>query len=435
MTRTRSIFRNFDGILLLCLISWFIGYILLFTGEFTKPDFFSTHRLDFTKFYSMGKLIVSPDRFQLYDAQTQYAWLSKNCQMPKLEQNDRGRALMFAISSEQPPPFFLVFTPFGLFPIGIAFTLAMIAFGAITCVAAFALNRCRQVKLTLPQMLIILLGAFASGPAVSGLLQGHSNWLIAGIGGLFCATYLLDQDVLAGLMLACFVIKPQYGLFFAVPAIFERRWKVVGAAAVFTLVFLGICALVAGPHNILDYPSVIVRNDLSMGRSGEQLSLLVRTPPTRMVPLRAMLSVFLPNKLAMQISSAVLLLVLGLLGAMWVRVSKGLGDSRWAMSITVLASFVFGLHNLLYDCSLMIIPAVLTLPGPSLLSAFKHQPVSMKIWIIGLVLYPFVSSLIFLGIRSDRPEACLFFLYHLVLFLAATCQFLRKPVAAASEVQ
>ncbi|MCO4746614.1 MAG: DUF2029 domain-containing protein [Proteobacteria bacterium] len=104
------------------------------------------------------------------------------------------------------------------------------------------------------------LALFASGPAISNLMLGQSaGWLTLGL--VVAATlWTRGRVLLACAVLGLFVVKPNWGIFFGVYALWTREWR---GAAVMAGVAAGAClsALPLGAQVWTDFFEISLAND------------------------------------------------------------------------------------------------------------------------------------------------------------------------------
>ncbi|HYD73713.1 MAG TPA: glycosyltransferase family 87 protein [Candidatus Binatia bacterium] len=136
-----------------------------------------------------------------------------------------------------PPTFLLVMTPLALLPFPVAAMVFLVASAAVYFIAARKLlpgARALIFAATLPA------AVFQLGTVQTGLL-------IAGVSGL--ALYWLDRRPLAaGALVGALAIKPHLALLWPVFLALSGRWRAFAAAAIGTVAFIGLAALVFGPE-------------------------------------------------------------------------------------------------------------------------------------------------------------------------------------------
>jgi Glycosyltransferase family 87 len=98
----------------------------------------------------------------------------------------------------------------------------------------------------------LLIPIMLSPAAIFCLMSGQSSFLTAAM--LLTIMACLDRrPVLAGVLIGLLTLKPQLGLLFPVMLVASGRWRVFVAAAVTTLVIIGVTAALFGPQVWIDF--------------------------------------------------------------------------------------------------------------------------------------------------------------------------------------
>jgi hypothetical protein len=132
-----------------------------------------------------------------------------------------------------PPPFLFLAAPLALLP----FALAVICWVAITF--AFYMFCVRRLAPTGAAI------AAAYPPVLPNALVGQTGFLVTGLmaGGM---ALLARRPFLAGLLLGCLVLKPQFGLVLPFVLLAAREWRAIAGATASVLGLLLLGALVFG---------------------------------------------------------------------------------------------------------------------------------------------------------------------------------------------
>jgi hypothetical protein len=176
---------------------------------------------DFLSWWSAGRLALEGRAAEAYD------WaLHKQAQLPAI-----GRDFERFFAWHNPPPYFLLVSPFALPPYPVGWILWI-----LLTAAGFAL----ALRLVLPGWLIpVMLAAPAS---LWCTLVGQNGFLTAALMTASLA-WLDRRPWLAGFCLGVLTCKPQFGVLFPIFLAVERRWSVFAAAAA---TMLGLAAASTG---------------------------------------------------------------------------------------------------------------------------------------------------------------------------------------------
>ncbi len=202
---------------------------------------------DFVHFYLAGKITLSPvrDLFYSWDIQKQFLENLTHCSMSGED-----------FYTHYLPIVFLMMAPYSLLPIDLShllFDLINLSIGLCGCwvlVRHFQWTKSHMAK-------YVLLGALASMPSWNTLMLGQITWLYLGLICFYIVTLRQNKPIKAGLMLALSIIKPQYAVFLAIPALSLRRYSVLIFAAAWEILFLSFCTLVFGLKALITYPFVL----------------------------------------------------------------------------------------------------------------------------------------------------------------------------------
>jgi hypothetical protein len=409
--------RRLTGFAYFCLLACILLGYLFFSGRlFLAHSFFygsegnTFHFSDFVHFYQDGQLVLGPDRTKIYDASVQLKLFNDLIKPVVLDK---------VPISQYSPVTFCLMAPFALFSMEWAFVAwcalsLLIGISGLWCVwKSFG-----REEINLP---FFVLGVCASFPAWWTLHIGQLSWFLLGL-ICFATCALKDRrHALQGALLSFFAVKPHYGFFFASPFVGLRYWRVFWAAVVFELALLAGTALLVGPDNVINYPRILYKLDTSDEFLGVN--------PASMVSIRGPLSLILPQSLALPIATAFMLLGLAACIEIWLKASANREHLLpWAMALTVVYCLTLSPHTHPYDCLLLALSALLTLPSVSLFDCAKAPTAPEKIWNLLLVLYPFISFLAFLYwdivLSGAMNQASPLFFVNVILLLSGTAHYL-----------
>ncbi|MEO7785166.1 MAG: glycosyltransferase family 87 protein [Terracoccus sp.] len=295
------------------------------TSWLTVPD--QVPLADFAARWSAGRLLVEGRAVELYDLAAQTS----------VQQTATGTSRSSWFVS---PPFVaLVLAPLGALPYalaGVAWTLLSV--GALTL--SFMLLRPYAPEVLTRDWRLTLLVAAASYPVLQVFLVGQDSCfvLLTLAGGI----RLLDagRDVVAGVVLALGLMKPQ--LIFVVPIVLlvQRRGRALGAFVASAVVLALLSLAVVGPSGIRDWVALIASSDYS---ESVQQSFAWKA-----VSVSALLTVLAPDwGQAWQLATVAAGLLVCLPAARAFRLTVGRPVLTWGLAtgVAVLASP----HVLVYD--------------------------------------------------------------------------------------
>jgi hypothetical protein len=358
------------------LVAWVISTSSLIAEPLFTPTPFTFPNLiggtgftDFARYYVSATLAASDDRTKIYDKATQI----------KVQQ----RLLNINVEPEGADnayvPYVCVFiAPMSYLPIKAAYCLwiALSVIGGGLCIHKILKEDRHWDKWAIAAA---LLGIFGSFNSMNVFRTGQTTWFMFVFFALFYWALRNKNDIGAGLSLALATAKPQYCLLFVAGLLATKRWKAFITFCAGVGVMLIIGGTVLGWHNVFNYPSVISRLEVTAGTSFY---------PERMANIRGILTNLMPVKLAYQISFWLVFLAMPFVYKLWTGVKDDPEKLRWIFSLTVLLSVTFGPHVNPYDCLLIALPAILTLPSISPIEVWKLKSKPLKVWSFILFVYP-----------------------------------------------
>ena len=181
--------------------------------------------IDFGFFWLSGKLAVAGDTARIFDYP---AWSAVQAAF-----FDPGSCPNF--NRFYYPPTLLFFTyPLGLMPYVVALAVWIIASFILYLAAVYAI---------LPRRTALIAAATPAFVMLSNVLMGHTGFLTAALMGL-SLVFMERRQWLSGVFLGLLTYKPHFGLLFPIALLASRNWRVIGSAAL-TTVILGVLAAMA----------------------------------------------------------------------------------------------------------------------------------------------------------------------------------------------
>lgn len=333
---------------------------------------------DFILYYMSGQLASGKDAHSIYDPAMQLKYFNQ-----------------LISPGTVPKPFFMQSVPFTfvlvipliLLPMAqsyIAWFVVTTVFGAVTAFLWYRLFGSGTIS-----SLIAICSTAASYPAMIGMRMGQQCWNIMGLVSLYFFSLYKRWDFLCGFLLSIISFKPHYALFCALPPLFNRRWKVIVVAALTEVSLLVMAGCFVGFENVLNYPAIVLHADSTSDFFGVN--------PHKMISMRLLCTLFLPEKIAM--SSGFLIMLLGLLAlsAIWFWTIKGgfktAWEQRWALVLTVLLCIVASPHTHSYDLA-MLAPCAFTIIAREGRGSDESKTLVFRAWRLILIVYPLLTWLL-----------------------------------------
>lgn len=286
---------------------------------------------DFVHFYTLGWLAVHRAGEVLYNPAALQA--TQAALVPALA--DRLYLPLY------PPQAAVVFAPFAM----LSYSLAS-AFWSATSVVGYLLVICLAIR-DVPRVAserVLLWTAAIAFPPFWYLVMFRQNSVIVLI-VLFGGWQFLERRraVLAGFVLGFLALKPQFGIPFAVVALYRRDRPLIAGALCSAALQVVIAMIVFGPNVIADYVSYLPRVAATANVTEPVLykSLSLRT-----------LSRMLPSPIGEAVWAVVCIFVL--LAVM--RVSRARVPVRLFMALAILAAVLVSPHVYVYDGVVLVLP-------------------------------------------------------------------------------
>jgi hypothetical protein len=392
----------------------------------------SVHFSDFLFFYREARIVSSDDRTKIYDPEVQLKVFNQLIKPFVVNQDP---------IDQHAPLTFCLMGPLALIPVIPAYIvwclISLLGGFASLYLVSKAFDRFQGSK-----FILFMLGVCGSFPAWWALHVGQMSWIVLTIACLCIWAWQRRRDYLLGLSLAFLIVKPHYGLFFAVPLLALRRWKSLSATVVSEAVLMGGCMLIVGIENVVNYPTIVYKLDMAQDLYGVH--------PLSMVSIRSLLSLFFPQPTALTLNTIFMLSGLGVMFWFWRNTSKN-PDLLvpWAFALSVVYSLTLSPHTHPYDLALLSIPALLTLPSLNIFECARGQGgpgsaramPSYRIWCLVLLFYPIISFCAFLywniGLQNAMDQPSPLFYVNLALLISGSGYFLselKNQKGAASKL-
>jgi hypothetical protein len=364
--------------------------------------------------YVTGKIASSDVSHKPYDINVQRDWTNRVIAPLHVDH---------VMIDEELPIIYVLMTPFSMLPLEASFyawTFCSVIFVVIGLTLILYFQRRWDINLTT----IYLLGVFASLPALINLRYGQFAFYLLGAASCFYYFWRKKRDIPAAFFLALSSLKPNLAIFLALPAVAQRRYKLLLCAAGVELMMLFITGMMIGWQAVIDYSKTI----LSIETTSENMGVF----PEKMVSLRAVFSSFLSRQDALTASIATYFVAAAVLLYLWWKCKKDQEQKQdWLFALAVVALLVFSPHIHIYDCTLLALAAAVTLKSPNPFASLNGNGSEQQLWCRTLCFYPLLSWIVYGASFSFANRANIVILcLNLALMMTALA-----VVARASKMQ
>lgn len=365
---------------------------------------------DFVQFYTAGKMVSTGQGKLVYDA------VAINKNMPiALPQDDR---ILLAM------PFFISFmAPLALLPVHAGFICWILLSLAALVVASHSILKGRR-HLGKPMIAMVIFFILASLPAWFTLFVGHACFFQYLFIAVFFWALFSNRDLPAAAALALASFKPQFAIPLLVPALAQKRFKLLAFAFLFEGLLIGLSVLTLGTQATFNGPLLVLNWE----------HLHTEFIP-RMICLRALLDVVFDHKTAVAIAWSLFAFWIGFTFELWRR-AKTAELMRTAAAITICGGIVFSPHAHVYDAVLMGLAACFLWPRNGI-GAFSRSAgfVKLSLWSL-LAAYPLLSWYFFIFVGTgDGLSGYPFAWLNLAIMTLMMLLFREQLTALAEEVQ
>lgn len=336
---------------------------------------------DFVKFYTCGLLSMQAHHLQIYDPKTQADMFIGATMKYNMAPSFQPYIQYFPVT-------FVLVTPFSWLPMKGAFVVWSVVAPLVALPLLWkACERFGSIK----YCIALAIALFASVPAYHNYWFGQLAWFYLAILSGIWISFVHGREVALGCTLALSVIKPQYAIFLFPMIFFKQQKTAFVSCAIAGIVLLAITTAVLGIDNLLAYPHALHFAETEW----QQISGL---NGDYMIGLRGLLSLFLPQDVALPLNAVAA--ICGIAGCwfIWRRAHRLSSDQSsdiysWAMALTIVVSIAVGVHEREYDLMLLGLPAAITLGHTAKAGENKH---ALLVWKAILIALPAVTWLAFL---------------------------------------
>lgn len=334
-----------------------------------KNIFGRTGMTDFVRIYVAAKLAASEKRHNLYDADAMLG-TSQEVLNTK-EKPDASDDFTYT------PHMCALLAPLSKLPLINAYWTWLAA--SVTCAAAaMLLILKKERKFDNWTTIVIMLAIFGSINSMTVLLAGQTTLYLLLFFSLLYWGLSRNNNLAAGLGFALSTIKPQYSVLYFVGLISARRWRTLLVFGAVTALMLGYACCQLGWQNVIFYPQI-----LSKACATDEFWY-----PEKGCNVRAILCYLLPLDVAYKASFLIMLSAAPFVYLLWSTMRENQDRRRWIFALTMLISLTFAPHVNCYDCTLVALPAMLTLPTISPIEIWKIESKPLKYWCFIMISYP-----------------------------------------------
>lgn len=425
-------FSGLDRSIMSALISKTLGFLLvcytamaiaLFTGQlvylgkmsidnnFNKEIVAAPGQFnDFCSFYCFGKLAAQRAGKELY-----------NYDLLKETYGKLFPGTNYASNVLYSPPFSLVCWMLTNMAPGVAYCVYMLLqfFNSAASLVLLA----RKFPISKSKLFQTIILTYLSIPTCICIALGQTALLMLSLLASFFFAVQSKRQILSGILLACVAIKPHIALVLATYLVARKNYKAVAVGAVSFLCLLGLVAALAGVDAVLSYPSALFG---------------AFTNPPYYFKVDFMVSIVgILRRTGFYASwqgLCVLAVGLGILYFVCKKASNNSDATNEAnlVSFVVLSILLFSVHIHGYDCSLLAIPAAMTIFN--LQNNEANFTNSNRFVITALALLPLATWLLQLTLSQVSRDYFLgsgFFAFNLIVYLV----FLRKLLLTKAAIR
>jgi hypothetical protein len=322
---------------------------------------------DFIKTYVLGKLILIGQGYRAYDPAVQVEYFHQVAPLSHLSVSDYINYVPF---------FGAIMAPLASLPLVSAFALWSVGTRLFGLLALVALKRELAQSLPWSHFVVIVLLYLSSTFSGVDLLLGQTGWINMALLCLYFAWFMRGDEIKAGICLALGTFKPQYLLLTAIPALVQRRYRLLMVSFLAELFLLGLSIVTVGYTNVLNYPHNLLWAEKKY----------VSNCAVEMVSLMALVWEALRGQSTI-IGISLFFLGVALTAYLWKK-AQTRDDQIRAIALSCMVYLAFSLHAFLYDALVWVIPTILTVKRCDLASITEEQSAAQKIWTLVLLAAP-----------------------------------------------
>ena len=345
--------------------------------------------IDFTKNYACSQIAKTNPKM-IWDDNTQASMLNTILHSKPTDITSMERKLFVAPYTPQSLLLLMPLTNLPLNQAIIIFEIFSISFAIIVITALLKMYQ----QYSIPKILLWWFIVLSSLIFLQNICLGQMTPIIAGLAGLIFLSLKGNKVILpaASLALLC-AIKPQRGLILIIMLIATKRFKILTAMLLFSILLLSICASVIGIDQLWDYPEKL--QNIIQSYQTIKLHGPIEFSTTYTLGLPSLLSFLAQKSIGHNLVPWSTILDLLLCYFVWNKASKaGSGAYPFALIITLIVDLILGPYANLYDIFMLNIGWAMTLPEVELFQFSKLQGTSMQLWFLSFLFFPIIDWLI-----------------------------------------
>jgi len=287
----------------LALVSMLATNLLIFAFAIKLTGLFNYVGLDYRTFLTSAQIARQEGFSRIYNLETQREYQFIIYESYRTTQGD---TIPFdTVPTPYLPIFIVPFMLFLPFSPHIGFILyTLISAGAYVAFTYWLLRNFRFKR----ERKWVILGAFVSSAMFYNLFFGQVNTFLYATMGLFLISQLRGKDILSGLWLACWLIKPQILILIIPWLLINRKFKTLAGFAIGSTLVVSVSTILAGTGWFHSWFELLVRYPGGLATTNPQAMINWRS-------LALNLKAILPGSLAWTIA------ILGMAGTAFLAIS------------------------------------------------------------------------------------------------------------------
>lgn len=369
----------------------------------------SVYLSDFVLFYTVGKMVSTGQGSHVYDA----AAVNRNMPIVLPREDLILLAMPFFISLMAPLAFLSAHAGFTCW--------ILLSLAAMVAASCLILKGSRHLGTLMTALVIFCI--LASQPSWFTLFIGHACFFQYLFIAVFFWALFSKKDLPAAFALALTSFKPQLAIPLLVPALAQKRFKLLAFAFLFELLLFGLSVVTLGTQATINGPFIVL--------NWERLHTEVIP---RMICLRALFDVVFDHNTAVAIAWSLFAFWLGFTFEVWRR-AKTAELMSTAAAITICGGIIFSPHVHVYDAVLMGLAACFVWPRNGL-SVFSPSAGFAKFSLCSLLAaYPIVSWYFFLFVGAGDGIVGYPFAWLNLAILSSMVLLFREQLNAFAEAE
>lgn len=340
---------------------------------------------DFLYFHTTGKMALSADRANVYEASS----INRNLPEEVKEQGSHSDFILIAM-----PYFIVLMSPWSFLDVHLAMICwNMVSLAALLFAIVLILRNLRKSDsiISIAGFCAVIL---ACQPAWFNVFIGHACFFQFLFLALFLIFFKKDKPLIAAFSLALASYKPQFVLPLLVPILAHKKYKLLALTAFFGFLFVLLSTCVLGLETVLSVPGKIAHWESEHGDFS-----------AHMIGLLSLMEIVIPHKIAYYVACIIYLGAIITTYFYWRKTNFQSESYLYAGACAVLIGLVLSPHAQGYDAVLSGIAACLLMPTNGFAGFKNNLSIKEKILFSLFVTYPFLSWVYFLLVAAIPQSA------------------------------